>query len=76
MCASCILLPRSLQIELCENPTGFALYRGGYGDVFRREHEGQEVAVKVLRTYVNSDSRKIARVSRGDTPDSNHPLEL
>ena len=66
MCAGCILLPRSLRIELCDNPTGPVVYRGGYGEVSKREYEGQEVAVKVLKTYANSDLQKIARVSRGD----------
>ena len=67
MCSGCILLPRSLQIELCDNPTGPVVYRGGYGEVSKREYEGQEVAVKVLKTYADSDLQKIARVSRGDT---------
>ena len=66
ICASRILLPTSLQIELCDNPTGFALYRGGFRDVWKQEYEGLEVAVKVLRTYVNSDLRKITRVSHRD----------
>ena len=76
MCADHILLPRSLQIELRDNPMGIALCRGGYGDVYKREYEGQEVAVKALRIYLNSDLRKITRVSHGDTLDHNHPLEL
>ena len=76
MCSGCILLPRSLQIELCDNPMGSALYRGGYGDVYKREYEGQEVAVKMFRTYVDGDLRKIARVSHDDTLDSNHSLKL
>jgi hypothetical protein len=32
--------------------------------VWKCEYGGQEVAVKVLRTYANSDLRKITRVSR------------
>ena len=74
MCASHTLLPGSLQIELCDNPTSIALYRGGYGDVSKRDYEGQEVAVKVLRIYVNSDLRKITRVSHCDALDSNRSL--
>ena len=46
-----------------DNPTGVALYRGGFGDVWKREYRGQEVAVKVVRTYANSDLKKITRVS-------------
>jgi len=45
------------------NPTGVALYRGGFGDVWKREYRGQEVAVKVVRTYADSDLKKISRVS-------------
>ena len=37
--------------------------RGGFGDVWKREYEGMEVAVKVLKTYANSDLQKITRVS-------------
>ena len=76
MCASHTLLPGSLQIELCDNPTSVALYRGGYGDVYKREYEGQEVAVKALRIYVSSDLQKITRVSHCDTFDSSHSLGL
>ena len=64
MCAGHILLPRSLQIELPDISTGDPLCRGGFGDVWKREYQGQEVAVKVLRRYANSDLQKITRVSR------------
>ena len=66
MCAAHALLPGSLQIKLCDNPTGDPLYRGGYGDVYKREYEGHEVAVKVLRIYGTSDLRKVTRVSHSD----------
>ena len=69
MCASNTQLPRSLQIELCDDPTSVALYRGGFGDVSKRRYQGREVAVKVLRTYANTDIPKVTRVSRSDTPD-------
>ena len=62
-CAGHTLLPRSLRIELPDSPTGVPLYCGGFGDVWKREYRGQQVAVKVLRTYVNSDLQKITRVS-------------
>ena len=42
--------------------TGDALYRGGYADVWKGEYCGRDVAVKVLRTYSNSDFRKIIGV--------------
>ena len=39
------------------------MYRGGYGDVWKGESRGRHVAVKVIRTYPNSDYRNIIRVS-------------
>ncbi|KAF9645270.1 kinase-like protein [Thelephora ganbajun] len=60
-CAGHVLLPRSLQVELPDSITGVALYRGGFGDVWNCEYQGRQVAVKVLRTYVHSDLRKIIR---------------
>jgi len=42
---------------------GVALYHGGFGDVWKCEYQGQDVAVKVLRRYVYSDLQKITRVS-------------
>ena len=62
-CADHGLLPRSLQIELVDGMTGDALYRGGFGDVRKCEHQGQQVAVKVLRIYASDDMRKTTRVS-------------
>ena len=60
------MLPSSLQIELRDNPMGPAVCGGGFGDVWKQEYEGREVAVKVLRIYLTSDLRKITRVSHGD----------
>jgi len=57
------MLPKSLQIQLRDGPTGVAQYRGGFGDVWKREYRGRAVAVKVIRTYANSDLQKITRVS-------------
>ena len=39
------------------------LYWGGFADVWKGEYHGQDVAVKVLRTYSNSDMKKIIGVS-------------
>ena len=44
---------------------GEPLYRGGFGDVWKREYCGQEVVVKVLRTPYNKGSRDIVGVSHG-----------
>ncbi|KAF9647563.1 kinase-like protein [Thelephora ganbajun] len=61
MCADHALVPSSLKIELCNNPSDVLLYRGGFGDVWKREYQGREVAVKVLRIYATSDLRKVIR---------------
>ena len=62
-CAGHGLLPRSLQIELVDGLTGDALYHGGFGDVWKCEHRGQQVAVKVLRISAKDDRRKTTRVN-------------
>jgi len=61
-CARHALFPRSLRIELCDNPTNLVLFHGGFGDVSKREYQGREVAVKRLRIYATSDLKKIIRV--------------
>ena len=63
-CARSALFPTSLKIELCDNSEGVVMYRGGFGDVSKREYQGREVAVKMLRTYAASDPQKITRVGR------------
>jgi hypothetical protein len=42
---------------------GNPLYRGGFADVWKGEHCGRDVAIKVLRIYSNSDLQKIIGVS-------------
>ena len=62
-CARHTLFPGSLRIKLCDDPT-LVLFRGGYGDVSKREYQGREVAVKRLRIYDTSDLQKVVRVGR------------
>ena len=63
-CGHYALLPRVLKIPICYDRTGVALYRGGFADVWKGEHCGRDVAVKVIRTYSNSDLQKIIGVGR------------
>ena len=42
--------------------TGRALYRGGFADVWKGKHGDRDVAIKVLRTYSDSDLAKIVGV--------------
>ena len=67
-CAGHTLLPRSLQVEIDDTLTGVPVCRGGFGDVRKCEYQGQQVAVKVLRTYGDDDPRKITRVSHWCSP--------
>jgi hypothetical protein len=60
----------SLQVPLCYNRLGTPLYRGGYADVWKGEHQGRSVAVKVLRIYSTSDFDKITRVGPSSLPKS------
>ena len=62
MCAGHALLPRSLHFELPEDPMDAALYQGGFADVFKRQHCGREVAVKVLRPRNATSSQQMANV--------------
>ena len=56
------MLPRSVQIPLCYNRMDAPLYHGGFAEVWKGEHQGREVAVKVLKVYVTSDLVKITKV--------------
>ena len=63
-CGRHALLPRTLKIPVCYDRTGVAMYRGGFADVWKGKHRGRDVAVKVIRTYSNSDLQKLIGVSR------------
>ena len=62
ICGRQALLPRSLRVPLCYDRSDNPLYRGGYADVWKGEHRGRHVAVKVLRVYSMGDSDKITSV--------------
>ena len=63
MCGRHRLLPTTLKTPISSEPTGNALCRGGFADVWKVEHCGRDVAVKVLRTYSNGDLQKVLGVS-------------
>ena len=63
MCGRHALLPTTLRTQISFEQTGDVLYRGGFADVWKGEHCGRDVAVKVLRTYSNGDLRKVIGVS-------------
>ena len=61
-CGHHALLPRSLKIPVCYDRTGTALYRGGFADVWKGQHCGRDVAVKVIRTYSDDDLQRVIGV--------------
>ena len=63
MCGRHALLPEALKVPICYDRTGIAVYRGGFADVWMGKHCDRDVAVKVIRTYSNSDLQKIIGVS-------------
>ena len=62
MCGQHAYLPRAMKIHAEYDRASVALYRGGSADVWRGIYCGRDVAVKVIRTYSNSDLRKIIGV--------------
>ena len=62
-CGRYALLPKAMGIPTCYDPTGNALYSGGYADVWKGQYLGRDVAVKVIRTFSKSDLGKVIGVS-------------
>ena len=62
ICSHHVLIPRSMQIPLCYNRTEDPRYEGGFAKVWKGEHEGMEVAAKVLKVIEKNDLVKIKRV--------------
>ena len=55
-------LPTTMRIAVRYDRTADALFRGGCGDVWKGEYRDQEVAVKVIRVYSDSDLQKVIGV--------------
>jgi hypothetical protein len=62
-CGHNALLPRALKVPICYDRTGTPLYSGGFADVWRGQHCGRDVAVKVIRTYSSIGLQKVFGVS-------------
>ena len=62
ICSLYVLTPRSIQIPLCYSRTEDPKYEGGFAKVWKSEHEGTEVAAKVLKVTTASDLVKIKKV--------------
>ena len=68
ICGRHALLPRSLQIPLCYDRSDIAWYRGRHADVWKGEHRGRPVAVKIMRRCWAGNLHKVMRVSRHPRP--------
>ena len=62
ICGQYTLLPKTLEVPVCVKQTSNPLYRGGCADVRKGEHSGQDVAIKVIRTYSNNELEKTINV--------------
>jgi len=61
-CGRLSLIPRALKVPVCYDRNGHPLYKGGFADVWKGEHSGRDVAVKVLRIYSTGDLQRIIDV--------------
>ena len=63
LCGRQALLPRSLLIPLCYDPTRDPVCRGQFADMWEGRHNGKNVAAKALRICRRSDLGQIRKVS-------------
>ena len=63
MCGRHALIPTPLKVPVSFERTGDAVFRGGFADVWKGEHHGRDVAVKVIRLYSDSDLQRVVGVS-------------
>ena len=63
ICGNQFLIPTSLAVPLCYNPAVTAQCHGGFGDVWKGQHNGQEVAAKALRVSLGTDFEPTRKVS-------------
>jgi len=68
ICGRQALLPKSLEISFCYDPSEPAIYRGGFADVWKGEYNGQEVSAKVLRVYLTGNLEKTRKVGCPQLP--------
>jgi hypothetical protein len=68
------LHPDCLILGHAVNRYGDPIARGSFGDVWRGQICGREVAIKVLRVYQRSDAQKLLKVSFGFCFASNNNL--
>ena len=62
ICGGQALLPRSLEIPLCYDPTENPAFPVGLSDVWEGQHEGQEVSAQIFESFPGDDTEEIMRV--------------
>jgi len=63
ICGHQALIPTSLAVPLCYDPAATAQCHGGFGDVWKGQHNGQDVAAKALRVSLAADFKPTRKVS-------------
>jgi len=63
ICGHQVLVPTSLEVPLCYDPATTPQCHGGFGDVWKGQHNGQEVAAKALRISLSTDMKSTRKVS-------------
>jgi len=63
ICGHQALIPTSLAAPLCYDPATTAQCHGGFGDVWKGQYNGQEVAAKALRVSLTTDFKQTRKVS-------------
>ena len=63
MCSRQRMIPKSMRMDNCVNGELIEECNGGYATVFRGEHKGRPVAVKIVRVYLTNDFDKCLSVN-------------
>ena len=63
ICGRHALLPTTLKTPISVERTGDVMFRGGFADVWKGDHCGRDVAVKVMRIYSESELQRVIGVS-------------
>ena len=58
MCSRQRMIPTPMHVDDCLNGELVEEYDGGYETVFRGQHKGRQVAVKIVRLYLTSNFDK------------------
>ena len=62
VCGHHAVVPESMRIPLCYNPSETPCCDGGFADVWKGTYNGQTVAAKVVRVYKSDNFPRIRKV--------------